>query len=146
MKEYGEDILSSVPSDVPEYAEAYRLRKFLRLLQTYRLIAAAFDLAPARVPRRKLIQILIPYAPTAPHHRPVYGRDGCCRRQCCTRIKGIARLRQPRWASAFAIYTLITTDTPDAIGPYSPLDSGRMDAARHRPNWAVRRVRILATA
>lgn len=29
MKEYGEDILSSVPSDVPEYAEAYRLRKFL---------------------------------------------------------------------------------------------------------------------
>lgn len=29
MKEYGEDILESVPSDVPEYAEAYRLRKFL---------------------------------------------------------------------------------------------------------------------
>ena len=29
LKEYGEEILSSVPSDVPEYAEAYRLRKFL---------------------------------------------------------------------------------------------------------------------
>lgn len=29
MKEQGEDILSRVPRDVPEYAEAYRLRKFL---------------------------------------------------------------------------------------------------------------------
>lgn len=29
MKDYAENILRSVPSDVPEYAEAYRLRKFL---------------------------------------------------------------------------------------------------------------------
>ena len=29
MKEYGEEILKSVPCDVPEYGEAYRLRKFL---------------------------------------------------------------------------------------------------------------------
>lgn len=29
MKEYGEAILEGVPRDVPEYAEAYRLRKFL---------------------------------------------------------------------------------------------------------------------
>ncbi len=29
MKEYGERILSQVPRDVPEYSEAYRLRKFL---------------------------------------------------------------------------------------------------------------------
>lgn len=29
MKEYGEEILSRVPRDVPEYAEAYRLLKFL---------------------------------------------------------------------------------------------------------------------
>ncbi len=29
MKDYAESILSGVPSDVPEYAEAYRLRKFL---------------------------------------------------------------------------------------------------------------------
>ena len=29
MKEYGEEILSRVPHDVPEYAEAYRLLKFL---------------------------------------------------------------------------------------------------------------------
>lgn len=29
MKDYAENILSSVPADVPEYAEAYRLRKFL---------------------------------------------------------------------------------------------------------------------
>ena len=29
MKERGEEILSQVPQDVPEYAEAYRLRKFL---------------------------------------------------------------------------------------------------------------------
>ena len=29
MKERGEEILKRVPNDVPEYAEAYRLRKFL---------------------------------------------------------------------------------------------------------------------
>lgn len=29
MKDYGEEILRGVPNDVPEYAEAYRLRKFL---------------------------------------------------------------------------------------------------------------------
>ncbi|MDE6490976.1 MAG: nucleoside kinase, partial [Muribaculaceae bacterium] len=29
MKEYGEEILKGVPRDVPEYAEAHRLRKFL---------------------------------------------------------------------------------------------------------------------
>ncbi len=29
MKDFGEDILRNVPNDVPEYAEAYRLRKFL---------------------------------------------------------------------------------------------------------------------
>lgn len=29
MKEYGEEVLKRVPNDVPEYAEAYRLRKFL---------------------------------------------------------------------------------------------------------------------
>jgi uridine kinase len=29
LKERGEDILKRVPQDVPEYAEAYRLRKFL---------------------------------------------------------------------------------------------------------------------
>lgn len=29
IKDYADSILSSVPSDVPEYAEAYRLRKFL---------------------------------------------------------------------------------------------------------------------
>ncbi len=29
MKEYGEEILRSVPRDIPEYAEAYRLRRFL---------------------------------------------------------------------------------------------------------------------
>lgn len=29
MKEYGEEILKEVPGDVPEYGEAYRLRKFL---------------------------------------------------------------------------------------------------------------------
>ena len=29
MKEYGEALLKTVPNDVPEYAEAYRLRKFL---------------------------------------------------------------------------------------------------------------------
>jgi uridine kinase len=29
MKEYGEEILKQVPRDVPEYAEAYRLSKFL---------------------------------------------------------------------------------------------------------------------
>lgn len=30
IRDYAENILRSVPSDVPEYAEAYRLRKFLR--------------------------------------------------------------------------------------------------------------------
>jgi len=30
MKDYGEEILRGVPSDCPEYAEAYRLRRFLR--------------------------------------------------------------------------------------------------------------------
>ena len=29
MKDYAENILRAVPSDIPEYAEAYRLRKFL---------------------------------------------------------------------------------------------------------------------
>ena len=29
MKDYAENILRNVPSDIPEYAEAYRLRKFL---------------------------------------------------------------------------------------------------------------------
>ena len=29
MKEYAEALLKTVPNDVPEYAEAYRLRKFL---------------------------------------------------------------------------------------------------------------------
>ena len=29
MKDYAENILRTVPNDVPEYAEAYRLRKFL---------------------------------------------------------------------------------------------------------------------
>lgn len=29
MKEYGEEVLKQVPDDVPEYGEAYRLRKFL---------------------------------------------------------------------------------------------------------------------
>ncbi len=29
MKEYGESILRDVPNDIPEYAEAYRLRRFL---------------------------------------------------------------------------------------------------------------------
>ena len=33
MKEYGEAILSRVPHDVPEYAEAYRLMKFLSYFQ-----------------------------------------------------------------------------------------------------------------
>lgn len=30
MKDYGEEILREVPNDLPEYAEAYRLRRFLR--------------------------------------------------------------------------------------------------------------------
>ena len=29
MKDYADEILRTVPNDVPEYAEAYRLRKFL---------------------------------------------------------------------------------------------------------------------
>ena len=29
MKKYGEEILSRVPADVPEYAEAHRLMRFL---------------------------------------------------------------------------------------------------------------------
>ena len=29
IKDYAESVLRGVPSDVPEYAEAYRLRKFL---------------------------------------------------------------------------------------------------------------------
>ena len=29
MKEYGEELLKGVPRDIPEYGEAYRLRKFL---------------------------------------------------------------------------------------------------------------------
>ena len=29
MKDYGEAILRDVPNDCPEYAEAYRLRRFL---------------------------------------------------------------------------------------------------------------------
>lgn len=33
IKNYGEEILSRVPRDVPEYAEAYRLRKFLNYFQ-----------------------------------------------------------------------------------------------------------------
>lgn len=33
MKDYAESILRSVPADVPEYAEAYRLRKFLSYFQ-----------------------------------------------------------------------------------------------------------------
>ncbi|MCH5221344.1 MAG: nucleoside kinase [Muribaculaceae bacterium] len=33
MKDYAENILRTVPADVPEYAEAYRLRKFLSYFQ-----------------------------------------------------------------------------------------------------------------
>lgn len=33
MKDYGEAILRNVPNDIPEYAEAYRLRRFLSLFQ-----------------------------------------------------------------------------------------------------------------
>ena len=33
MKDYGEEILRSVPNDCPEYAEAYRLRRFLRYFE-----------------------------------------------------------------------------------------------------------------
>jgi uridine kinase len=33
MKDYGEAILREVPNDCPEYAEAYRLRRFLRYFQ-----------------------------------------------------------------------------------------------------------------
>ncbi len=33
MKDYGEAILRDVPNDCPEYAEAYRLRRFLRYFQ-----------------------------------------------------------------------------------------------------------------
>ena len=33
MKGYGEAILRNVPNDIPEYAEAYRLRRFLSLFQ-----------------------------------------------------------------------------------------------------------------
>ena len=29
MKDYGDELLRRVPNDVPEYAEAYRLRKFM---------------------------------------------------------------------------------------------------------------------
>lgn len=34
MKDQGEELLSRVPNDVPEYAEAYRLRKFLSYFQS----------------------------------------------------------------------------------------------------------------
>ena len=59
MKDEAETVLRSVPYDVTEYAEAYRLRKFLSYFLPINTALIPSTSVLRGIPRRQLIQVLI---------------------------------------------------------------------------------------